>query len=69
MEEERRLAYVGTTRAKEILFLSYAFSRLYFGQKLSNPPSRFIIDIPEHLVIDARMGGRKKYYDFEAEGY
>lgn len=69
MEEERRLAYVGTTRAKEILFLTYAFSRLYFGQKLSNPPSRFIIDIPEHLVIDARMGGNKKYYDFESEGY
>lgn len=70
MEEERRLAYVGTTRAKEILYLTYAYSRLYFGQKVSNPPSRFIIDIPEHLIINADLGNRRtNYYDFESEGY
>jgi len=50
LEEERRLAYVGITRAKEKLYLTYANSRLYFGEKLSNPPSRFITDIPEYLI-------------------
>jgi DNA helicase-2/ATP-dependent DNA helicase PcrA len=50
LEEERRLAYVGITRAKEVLYLTYANSRLYFGEKLSNPPSRFIMDIPENLL-------------------
>lgn len=50
LEEERRLAYVGMTRAKELLYLTFANRRLYFGQRTSNPPSRFIIDIPEHLL-------------------
>ena len=50
LEEERRLAYVGITRAKNLLYLSYATRRLYFGEKISNPPSRFIIDIPENLL-------------------
>lgn len=50
IEEERRLAYVGITRAKEELFLTYASHRLFFGQKVSNPISRFIIDIPENLL-------------------
>ncbi len=49
MEEERRLAYVGITRAKDILYLTYADRRLIFGQKTNSPPSRFIIDIPENL--------------------
>lgn len=59
LEEERRLAYVGITRAKENLYLSYAGSRLYFGEKLSNPPSRFITDIPEHLLEN--VGGGASY--------
>ena len=50
LEEERRLAYVGITRAKEILFLTFAGNRLFFGQKTSNPPSRFLIDIPADLI-------------------
>jgi len=50
LEEERRLAYVGITRAKNLLYLSYASKRLYFGENVSNPPSRFIIDIPEDLL-------------------
>lgn len=53
LEEERRLAYVGITRAKEILYLIYANRRLFFGQNTSNPPSRFIIDIPERLLESA----------------
>ncbi|MBI2103890.1 UvrD-helicase domain-containing protein [Candidatus Woesebacteria bacterium] len=50
LEEERRLAYVGITRAKEILYLTFADRRLFFGQRSSNPPSRFLIDIPENLL-------------------
>ena len=50
MEEERRLAYVGITRAKRKLFLSYARSRLYFGTRSNNLPSRFIANIPESLL-------------------
>jgi DNA helicase-2/ATP-dependent DNA helicase PcrA len=50
LEEERRLAYVGMTRAKKLLYVTFANRRLYFGQKTSNPPSRFIIDIPENLL-------------------
>ena len=50
LEEERRLAYVGITRAKETLYLTYASRRIYFGERVSNPPSRFIIDIPEELI-------------------
>ncbi|MHA1372053.1 MAG: ATP-dependent helicase, partial [Promethearchaeota archaeon] len=47
MEEERRLAYVGITRAKERLYLTYAQSRLIYGNIQSNIPSRFIDEIPD----------------------
>lgn len=50
IEEERRLAYVGITRAKQKLYLTYATSRLYFGTTSANMPSRFLIDIPQELV-------------------
>ncbi len=50
MEEERRLAYVGITRAMDKLYLTYARRRLYFGQSGSNPISRFLADIPENLL-------------------
>jgi len=53
LEEERRLAYVGITRAKDKLYLSYASRRLYFGENVANPPSRFLIDIPEDLIQGA----------------
>ncbi len=49
-EEERRLCYVGITRARERLYLSYAHHRLYFGQHSINPVSRFLLDIPEELI-------------------
>ncbi len=66
LEEERRLAYVGITRAKEILFLTYAQQRLYFGQKTSNPPSRFLSDIPEDLLNTSDNSGYSQTvrYDF-----
>lgn len=50
LEEERRLCYVGITRAKEKLFLSYAASRMSFGAIQVNPPSRFLGEIPEQLL-------------------
>ena len=67
LEEERRLAYVGITRAKEILYLTYATSRLYFGEKLSNPPSRFIMDIPENLIENVGGGNFSAVSDFKLD--
>ena len=51
LEEERRLAYVGMTRAREELHLSYAYSRLQFGQRAYNPMSRFISDIGDQISL------------------
>ena len=50
LEEERRLAYVGITRAQERLFLTHAWSRQQFGTTQYNPPSRFLEEIPEELI-------------------
>ncbi|MGE3074290.1 MAG: ATP-dependent helicase [Dehalococcoidia bacterium] len=48
MEEERRLCYVGITRAMDLLYLSRSYRRFSFGQQAANPPSRFLADIPDH---------------------
>ena len=50
IEEERRLCYVGITRAKEELFLTHAKSRMQHGITQYNPPSRFLKEIPADLV-------------------
>ena len=50
LEEERRLMYVGITRAKEKLFLTYAKSRKVFGNYQTNPKSRFLDEIPFELL-------------------
>lgn len=50
MEEERRLCYVGMTRAREELHLSYAQSRLQFGQRGYNPASRFLADMGHEIA-------------------
>lgn len=50
LEEERRLAYVGITRAKRQLYLTFASRRMIFGQSGSSYPSRFLSEIPEHLI-------------------
>jgi len=50
MEEERRLCYVGITRAKEKAYLTFTRQRKLWGQTMVNPPSRFISDIPDHLI-------------------
>ena len=64
LEEERRLAYVGLTRARQRLYLTHAWSRTLFGGTQYNPPSRFLDEIPEKLIRDveghrrASRGGR-----------
>ena len=50
MEEERRLCYVGITRAREKAYFVFAQQRRFYGQTMVNPPSRFLNDIPEHLI-------------------
>ena len=56
MEEERRLCYVALTRARTRLYLTLASRRMIFGERVSNMPSRFLKEIPEHLLV--RIGGR-----------
>ena len=60
LEEERRLAYVGITRARERLYLSHAWSRMLYGSTQYNPPSRFLDEIPEELVeqVEGNRRGR-----------
>lgn len=50
LEEERRICYVGITRAREQLYLTRAINRLLYGYERSNPPSRFLQEIPEELM-------------------
>jgi DNA helicase-2/ATP-dependent DNA helicase PcrA len=62
MEEERRLAYVGITRAMKRLFITHAWSRMLFGNTQYNPPSRFLDEIPETLVDQqGNVSGRSSY--------
>ena len=55
LEEERRLAYVGITRAKEQLYFTYATNRLYFGQRSDGVPSRFLMEIPQELITTIKL--------------
>lgn len=50
IEEERRLCYVGITRAKKRLYFSYARSRYQYGSRTGSIPSRFLQDVPGHLI-------------------
>ena len=62
LEEERRLAYVGITRAQQRLFLAHAWSRQLFGSTNYNPPSRFIDEIPAELIEQiGAVSGRSTY--------
>ncbi|HEX5352593.1 MAG TPA: UvrD-helicase domain-containing protein [Rhodanobacteraceae bacterium] len=54
LEEERRLAYVGVTRARERLVLCYAESRRQYGSETLSRPSRFLDELPAHLLIEVR---------------
>ena len=61
MEEERRLAYVGITRARKRLFLSHARSRMLYNSRQANDISRFVTEIPARLITDGsqRMDARR----------
>jgi DNA helicase-2/ATP-dependent DNA helicase PcrA len=61
LSEERRLAYVGITRARERLYLSRALSRSAWGQPSWNPPSRFLDEIPPELVEWTGAVGREPF--------
>ena len=54
VEEERRLCYVGITRAREHLMMTYAEARRYYGSDNYNPPSRFLSEIPADLMVEVR---------------
>jgi len=55
LEEERRLCYVGLTRAMEKLVLTYTESRRLYGQEKFNPISRFVREIPTNLMQEVRI--------------
>jgi DNA helicase-2/ATP-dependent DNA helicase PcrA len=57
LEEERRLAYVGITRARERLYLCHAWSRTIWGSTNYNPPSRFLSEIPSDLLREIESNG------------
>ena len=62
LEEERRLAYVGITRAQQKLHVSHAWSRSLFGSTQYNPPSRFLDEIPSELQDQkGNVSGRSSY--------
>jgi DNA helicase-2/ATP-dependent DNA helicase PcrA len=61
MAEERRLMYVGMTRARQYLFLVYAFRRTVWGESALNLRSRFVDDIPDDLLAPASAGASFGY--------
>lgn len=63
MEEERRLCYVGITRAKKLVYMTFAAQRNLYGRSENNAPSRFIADIPEHLVDFRSQISEQEYND------
>ena len=63
LEEERRLAYVGITRAMRKLFLTYAASRFSFGNRNYNMPSRFLIELGYNPY------GSSGYRDEDGDGF
>ena len=67
MEEERRLCYVGITRAKERVYLLHTFRRTMYGESQVGEPSRFITDIPDHLI--AGRGEAQTALDKEERSY
>jgi len=68
LEEERRLCYVGITRARQKLTLSYAESRRLHGEETLTRPSRFLREIPEELIEEIRMKGEVRRDGFVPGG-
>jgi DNA helicase-2/ATP-dependent DNA helicase PcrA len=71
LEEERRLAYVGITRARQRLYLTHAWSRTLFGGTQYNPSSRFLDEIPSGLVtaIDGNRRASRSARSSSGDGY
>lgn len=79
LEEERRLAYVGITRAEEILYMTNAFGRMLYGRTSNNAPSRFIHEVPAELLeslnqekqrgFQTESGYQRKYNAFSDDLY
>ena len=65
LEEERRLAYVGITRAKKEAYLSFALRRAYHGDWMDTLPSRFISELPDESVEKNESNATNKENDFE----
>ena len=65
LEEERRLAYVGITRAKKEAYLSFALKRAYHGDWIDTLPSRFINEVPEESVEKNGVNDEKIIDDFD----
>jgi DNA helicase-2/ATP-dependent DNA helicase PcrA len=63
MEEERRLCYVGITRAKERLYLLHTFRRAFYGNSEASEPSRYLADIPRQLIAGNARTSRAKTWD------
>ena len=67
LEEERRLCYVGVTRAREVLYLTRALMRSQFGEATSAIPSRFLDEIPSELFVD--LSERRSFENRREAGY
>ena len=70
LEEERRLMYVAITRAKDVLFISHAQSRMTWGQTKMNPESRFLSELPPELIkhYDLTQGSSRAQQSSITEG-
>lgn len=68
LEEERRLAYVGITRAKKKLYILNAYSRMQFGRTTMNPPSIFLEEIPKELINNTTPARQNAYGSFGSYG-
>ena len=73
LEEERRLAYVGITRARERAYISYVGNRRMYGNWINSIPSRFVDEIPqEHAVVEndmVQMGGQGRSSHWDSSGF
>lgn len=69
IEEERRLCYVGFTRAKERLYLTNAKKRMLYGKTSQNPPSRFISEIDDALIETSNMSIKEEKVIDKSEMY
>ena len=67
LEEERRLFYVGITRARRHLAISHAWSRTTWGRSQAAMPSRFVGEVPAHLVEDVGLGSPRRGTGYETD--